>query len=566
MATGYRLDPFEFVPITTLTASFPRDLRYPKGEYGATDSSDMRQGIFTNTLPISELPRRKSGVKQHTFFDDFYERIYLLPNSVNFGSVTDDTEQAVVVWNAHTSPKVLRTIVPFNATGLQLIGQDTPNSFAPMQYKRYYVRATPEGPAYIDARYTFQFDGVEPHSILSVFGSRAELWRIAPNWSNRYELTYAFSTDIFTSRSGKEQRRALRSTARMQVEFEALGYGDSLRWFNRTMTGWQRNAFLMPEYTRSVRVTSPMPAGAAQLTVDEVPSWLVQGASVVLVQDQQSGARLVESVAGNLVTFTSIGPENWIPGAKLHPGLSGRIATDMTSRRLTSEVGSIAVIFNETPGDSLPIPLPSAAVTYNGVEVVLHKPNYASPLRVTNSWQVENVDFNRGRTKVFSPVNFGTKVFQAEYLRIGRDSAQEFLNIFRRMKGRRGSFYMPTWENDLPPIDPISVGSFRIRTRGVDVERLLRGSTTHRCIAVFSEDGDVLFNRVEQIFTINDERGEDTILALAAAWPRPIPLERIQRICWMPQWRFGSDSLTVSWITDEVASITTSLQMLEDLP
>lgn len=565
MASGYRLDLFEYVPITTLTSSFPRDLRYPKGEYDAINGGEYKIGGIAVNQPTDELPRHFSGAKQHSFFDDFYERIYLLPESVNFGSVTDDTEQAVAVWNAHTSSKVLRSIVPYNTTGLRLVGQDTPNTFAPMQYKRYYVQATPEGPAYIDARYTFQFDGVVPHAVLPVFGSRAELWRIPPNWTNRYDLTYAFATDVFTSRSGREQRRALRSSPRMQVEFEALGHADGLRWFNRTMSGWQRNAFLMAEYTRSVRSTGPMPSGSAQIRVGEVPSWLTQGASVVLVQGPQASARLVESVTENIVTFTSIGPENWLPGTKLHPGLSGRIASNMTSRRLTSETASIAVVFNETPGDGLPIPLPAADVTYGGKEVVLHKPNYASPLRVSNDWQVENVDFNRGRVKVFSPVNFGTKTFQADYLRIGRDSAQEFLNIFRRMKGRRGSFYMPTWENDLPPIDPISVGSFRIRTAGIDVDRLMRGSTTHRCIAVFSEDGDVLFNRVEQIFTINDERGEDTILALATAWQKPIPLERIQRICWMPQWRFGSDSLTVSWITDEVASITTSFQLLEDL-
>lgn len=564
MAIGYRLPISDYGRIPNLSVSYPTDLTIPLGPWNGIDAIPSSSGSRTQVL-AEALPKRQVGYQLHSFFDDFYNNIYLIPESLNFGAVTSTMEMDVYVWNAYLRENMLSSIVETNGSGVAISGPSLPAHFNRLQGRIYTVTASTEGPAYIDARYTFQFEGVAPHSVLPVFGSRAELWKLPPNWNNRYQLTYQYSTDIFTSRSGKEQRRALRNTPRLQVEFSATGHGDDLRWFNNIMAGWHRNAFLMPEYTRNVLTTSHMPAGGAVVNVASVPAWLVPGASVILAQGRQFAARLVESVNGNTVKFTSIGNDDWPAGAKLHPGLGGRLSPDLTTSRLTSEAGTIAVIFDETPGDGIPSPLPAAPLTHNGLELVLHKPNYAVPIRLTHSWPVEQVDFNRGRTKTFVPVNFATRTFQAEYLRIGRKQAQDFLDIFRRMKGRRGSFYMPTWENDLPPMDGLPAGGFRIRVAGIDVDRLMDNRTTHRYLIAFTVGGDYYINKVEQISTVSDDRGNDTIIAVSTPWPVAVTKEQILRICWLPQWRFASDGLTVSWVTDEVATITTTLQMLEDL-
>lgn len=564
MAVGFFLPRSEYARIPNLTISYPTDLTIPLGPWSGIDHSPLLAGSKTNGSPVA-LSETLIGYKISSHFDDFYNRIYLIPQSLNFGAVTATLSMDVYVWNAYTRAKTLNNIVESNGAGVAISGPSLPAHFNGLQGRIYTVTASTEGPAYIDARYTFHFDGIDATPVLPVFGSRAELWKLPPNWNNRYQLTYQYSTDIFTSRSGKEQRRALRNTPRLQAEFSTISHGDNLRWFNNVMSGWHRNAFLMPEYTRNVVTTSHMPAGGATVNIASVPPWLVPGASVVLAQGKQFAARLVESVSGNTVKFTSIGDDDWAVGAKLHPGLGGRLSPDLTTNRPTSEAGTIAVIFDETPGDGIPSPLPVAPLTHNGLELVLHKPNYAAPIRLTHSWPVENVDFNRGRIKTFVPVNFATRAFQAEYLRIGREQAQEFLDIFRRMKGRRGSFYMPTWENDLPPMDGLAAGGFRIRVAGIDVDRLMDNRTTHRYVIAFTVEGDYYINKVEQISTVSDERGNDTILSMASSWPEAVTKERVLRICWLPQWRFAADSLTLSWITDEVATITTTLQMLEDL-
>src|SRR5690606_33643845 len=129
--------------------------------------------------------------------------------------------------------------------------------------KTYTLTIYPDGPTTIDARFQFQLgqvsfqrftmmavanlDDIADPVELHVTGTRAELWVLPPNWSQRYEESYEFLTDIFTSRSGKEQRRALRNTPRKSVSFQAMAYDNELRWFNRMMAGHQANSFLLPD-------------------------------------------------------------------------------------------------------------------------------------------------------------------------------------------------------------------------------------------------------------------------------------------------------------------------------
>jgi len=38
-------------------------------------------------------------------FDDIYNRFYVIPKQVSFGAITGDTEQKVMIWNAHIVPE-----------------------------------------------------------------------------------------------------------------------------------------------------------------------------------------------------------------------------------------------------------------------------------------------------------------------------------------------------------------------------------------------------------------------------------------------------------------------------
>jgi len=567
MAAGYFFPSLLFGNPPGLTASYPFERPRPVSAWtAAADPRRFQAAAVNRGGPLEEFVREFEGYKYGSYFFDYYSTVYLIPLSINFGAVTRTIERTFYVWNAHTTQQTLTSITESGTMGLDLLAPSLPTTFRRIEHKPYVVKATTEGPAYIDARYTFTF-GNGVRVTMPVFGSRAELWRLQANWSERYDVAYEYLTDIVVSRSGREQRRALRSTPRKSLEFQAHATRDQLRWLNRVMGGWHPNAFLMPELTRSVRTIEPIGTGSPSVLVDDAPHWLKEGASIVLNDGRRYGTRLIERMEGNRIVFTAAGNDTWVAGTRVHPGLSGNVAAEIQTQRLTSEVAVLQVAFDATPGiEEFPDP-PAPETTWgvDNTEVVLIKPNYSNPISLTFAWPTEDVDYRSGVIRRFTPIQFSTRTWQANYLGFDRQKVQAFLDVFRRAMGRRGEFYMPTWENDLPPMDDLTPGSFRLRTPGPEVANLLNGDRVYRSIAVFTHDGRVFFNRVAQIDPIEDERGLDSILTMSSSWTQAIPVSSILRVCWMPRWRFASDRLVISWLTDEVASITTSMMTLEDL-
>lgn len=565
MADGVIIAEFSEGKIPGLTVDYPLIRQRPPTANLAADGAAMSAGSIDRAAPLVENYRTLSGFNLGSFFSDYYNTVYMIPGSVNFGSVTATMQITFYVWNAHLTSQTLNSIDEDSVQGLSLAGAALPTTFKRIEHKAYTITAGTDGPAYINGKYTFNFNN--DHVSLLVFGSRAELWRLPPNWSDRYEITYGFLTDIVTSRSGREQRRALRKTPRKSIEFQAIAHADGLRWLNTVMGGWQKNGFLMPELTRDARTTSAMGAGSPSVLIDAVPAWLTVGASVVLNDRGRFATYLVDAIDGNSVAFAGGVSEAWPIDSRIHPGLSGLITSSLQTSRLTSDVSTVPASFSATPGlEMFPDP-PAPDVTWStdGTEVMLVKPDFGTAPGVTYAWPVENIDYNAGVIATYGPVRFGTRTWQATYQGATRDRVQAILDVFMRAKGRRGEFYMPTWENDVPPMDDLTSGSFRLRTKGSDLANLMNGNAVYRNIIAFTFDGRYFMNRVSRIDPVVDERGSDSVLTLATAWPQAIPVSTLVKVCWMPRWRFASDSLVVSWLTDQVATITTAMSTLEDL-
>jgi hypothetical protein len=76
-------------------------------------------------------------------------------------------------------------------------------------------------------------------------------------------------------------------------------------------------------------------------------------------------------------------------------------------------------------------------------------PDYASAPSVGHLWPVDQVDFGRGRTAQFRPVDFMARTLEAEFNGLGvAERKPQLEQFFDRMKGRRTAFYLPTWEDD----------------------------------------------------------------------------------------------------------------------
>lgn len=170
-----------------------------------------------------------------------------------------------------------------------------------------------------------------------------------PNWSTAPEVTLSHKTDTFTARSGKEQRRALRSTPRRTIDFTSLAHKDDMVAFTRLMASKQNADFIFPDWTRSAR-TFGIAHSADYFTVrDFVPEWLVAGRQVFLIDGAVSTLVTVQSVSAYTVTLSNRVARTYGMGTQVRPAFQGLLGSVDTVLN-TSNTMSVKVSLDVTPG------------------------------------------------------------------------------------------------------------------------------------------------------------------------------------------------------------------------
>lgn len=544
-----------------------RERATPVGARSLLDSTNFSYDAeFTNTQPVelvSDVDR--GGFKFQSFFEDFYNRVHILPMFVDFGAVASLTSRPVVVWNAYFKTVDLTGIEIFNGDDLSVEGDTLPAEFLALGWKTYQIIAFEAGTININATISFEFDAPETVTI-SATGIRAKVAPIEPNWQQSLVLTYSFKTDMVQTRSGKEQRRALRQTPRKTLEFTGNPRGASLREFEIVMASWQNNVVIMPEYPRMIELAMEMAPGSNEATfIGTAPDWLVEDALVVLSNNGVYDTRNVLEVDGSIVTFTGVGFETWPVGTRIHPGLSCRFAESVTGTLLTNTKTSITASFDVTPVSEPSIDLPVAPETFNGRELFMTKPNWGSPPALDFKAIRDVVDFDRGKTAVFTPVAFQSRVNTYSYIGRDFDTAKAALEFFCRMLGQAREFYMPTWEKDIIIKGTTAAGSTHIRVAGTSFATAYADSTVYKALTVFLWDGTIYHRVVDDIYAVDDLIGQDSIVSVTEAFPELLDSDNVRMISWLPVWRHASDTLTVEWKTNSVAQYQMSMKMLEDL-
>ena len=537
----------------------------PVGDRSLLSIDERDYGSATNTQPVELISDRdRAGFKFQSFFEDYYNRIHIIPMFVDFGAVASLVSRPIVVWNAYLRTVDLTGIEIFNGEDLTVEGDVLPDQFLALGWDTYNIIALEKGTITINATISFVFNAPETVTI-SVSGVRAKVAPIEPNWSSDYTITYDFKTDMIVTRSGKEQRRTLRSTPRKSLDFVGNPRGATLREFEQVMASWQNNPVIMPEYPRFAETTTELAVGFNEVEVGSVPSWLVEDMLVVLSHNGDYDTRNVLEIDGTTIRFTGVGYVAWPVGTKIHPGLSGRFATAISGSLLTNTVSSIRAAFDVTPASEPVVALPAAPQTFNGRELYTVKPNWGNAPTVTFEAIRDEVDFGRGLTDSFAPVAFQTKTMIFSYVGRTLDEAQAALDFFCRMKGQAKEFYMPTWESDIPLGNTIPGGSTHLRVKGTSFATAYGDSTMYRAITVFLWDGTIYHRVVTGINTVDDLLGQDTIISVSEAFPESIEVDDVRMISWLPVWRLASDTLTMAWKTNSVAQYQIAMKMLEDL-
>lgn len=571
MAVGGIFRPLvhEAFPLVGTSVNVPSDLSDVTGTaVSALNGTAPSGGSLTSKPVIAEaVPTGLVGSITNSFFDDYYNQIWVVPASLDLGVIGSESSKTFMVWNAYwRSSQTLMSVTVANGEGIQFSGPARPTVFDPMEHFIFTVTALADGPATIATTYRMTFSDGQVTE-LPVFGNRVKLWSFPANWSDSYKISYEFKTEILTSRSGREQRIAHRMTPRKTLAHSVLLTAEKLRRFNELMWSWQDRAFVMPEVTRKTFSESGMAPSSDYMDVAApVPSWVKVGVTVVLDNNAGTkGLRVIESVTGQRVTFKSRGATAWPAGTKVYYAVSGYFAPSLQTSRLTSTVARVALAFNVAPLSEPAFDSGVPALTIGGREIFDKRPNWSSNVDVTFQHEAEELDYGYGPISRFSPIRFGTMVRQHTYLARDSGEAEAVLQFFSRNFGQQGEFYAPTWEHDVVPKIAAGPSTMSLRVAGREFYDAYGASTVTRGLAVRFKDGTMVYRLIQGISLVNDSGGEDSSITITQTWGREVSTNTIEYVSWMLLWRLASDTLTFEFLSDSVAQFQIAMQSIENL-
>ena len=386
---------------------------------------------------------------------------------------------------------------------------------------------------------------------------------LKPNWGNGVRESFEFLTTIFTSDSGKEQRSAERTFARRSLSFEAVVHADALRDLRADLH--ERSDFLsyIPEPVHrlsTVAVYAPLGATSVQFA-DTVDTAHI-GQRVCVMAKNRNFFATISSIAGSTVTFTAPIEAEAVVGDDLRLCTVGRMPTSVTVKYVTDDIALFDAAFNQNPGTANIDYGTSAFSTFKGREVFNEKPNWANPPSVEIVSEYDVTDFKRGVIRTYSPIDFISRVTQFTFL--GRSTAKmhRLIDLFQRQLGRCGEFWCPSWTSDLRLVQGITNGSSSIVVAGRKVADYYAGSMVEKAVAIRRSNNAWLYRYITGITT----DGTNSTITFDSAFTFDVDLEDIVGLYWLNVCRFATDTMTVQWITDEVAQTVFQITTLEALP
>lgn len=391
----------------------------------------------------------------------------------------------------------------------------------------------------------------------------ARLWPYSPDWSRPFDVRRSFLTDIAgPSRDGTEQRRATRDTPRLSAQYQTVVDGADRRAADHHLRSWQNKPVVVPDFVRWALLTAPSSSGSTSLDVTSPPSWIAIDQPLLLCAAGAQEEVLVTGVAGSTISVDDPLVNDWSAGAIVRPTFFGLFDGKIASTRPNGGTASISVSIDCYPGGEPPRDAGSAWATLGGVEVFTPIPDYASAPTVSHLWPVDQVDYGRGRTAQFRPVDFMARTLEAEFTGLGLADALALEQFFDRMKGQRTAFYLPTWEDDFGLAASALSGSSAFLASGSALATDFGSvdySTVTEGVAVCLTDGTILYRRV----TDTAASGGNSLVTVNAAWGVALSTANVARISRMPLSRFAADEMVTSWRTPLSASASLSFQQVK---
>ncbi|MCA0240162.1 MAG: hypothetical protein LCI02_04825 [Proteobacteria bacterium] len=536
--------------------------------HDATISRTSQASLITH-WPVSMTPRALNGSLARGFVDDWYYRIHVRPAVLALGNIVSAQVVQVRVWNAWFVPRTL-TAVSGVQEGLVLTPpHGIPTTYQPLQESVWQVTVERDGPSRIDASIAFSFTGV-PAPPLRVTGGRVVEWPFRPDWSDGITERLAWKTDVLTSASAAEQRRALRGWPRRSFELRFIVEGRDRRVADLALAGWGASTWSLPIWPDAQVLAADLGAGALTLAcATEGFDWRDGGLAMLIGEHALAVETVeIESIEPGGLTLKRPVVATWPAGTIVCPARMAELVQQPSVTRKTDQLSVVSGTFEVAEACDWPAALPVA--TYRGAPLFTERPDESEDL--THGWTRLQLmlDNGSGLPRRSDTAGVGLPVHAHAWTLMGRAEHSAWRSLLYGLMGRLQPMWLPTHADDLTLAAITPATGLALDVEACGLARFIGAAPPpgRRDLRIELSDGSAVHCAVTGVTELEGGLERLAISATPGVELRPAGAAgvHVTRMSWLQLCRLDSDELELVHITDGdgAARCTTVFRALRD--
>lgn len=408
-----------------------------------------------SNLPVSVVAKALLGTRLNTYLDDLYYRIHIIPLNIALGNVSSSQGANVVLWNAYLVSQTVVSVTGLEE-GITITPPGTPPASIPytlpaLSETSWGISVAAEGPPAIDATISWNFDNINAPTV-HITGMRVTMWPFVPDWSQALTERLEWATDILTSSTGAEQRRALRISPRRYYEARFITAQTDRSHFDMVLAGNGAGVWALPLWEQMQTLSEDAPAGSQAIACETAhrewrPGTMVvlRGADVGDVFTLETG--IVDAVLPTGITLQRPLQQDWPAGARLYPARSARFSQLPTVERVTDQAITTSITFEMAEANDWNAELP--ATTYRGFAVFDARPDESQNLTNQYLRLLLTLDNTAGLPAVTDTAKTGFTAQAHRWFLVGAQELDEFKRLLYALRGRQVSVWVPTHADDM---------------------------------------------------------------------------------------------------------------------
>lgn len=518
-------------------------------------------GPVTSQLPISEVAQSISAKVCRSFLDDYYFRVHANPSRIDLGNVVSTQVSPVRVWNAWLEPLTLEGIAGIEE-GVLLTGHPAPPMlFAALAELIWQVAVTPDGQPVLDTVLEWSFDNGDIAGV-RVTANRIIAWSFVPDWKDGVVETLEWLTDILTSETAVEQRRALRLAPRREFEAQMYVEGADRQLLDMMLYGWGTRVWALPIWHEIQLLPVDVALGAQRIDCATQYLDFESGGLAMLRGETAFEFEVVEVAtldAGGL-NLTRPTQSAWPRGSRLYPVRPAQLLEPPALTRLTDQAVAMDVRFRLSNPSNWPAALPTTL--YRGFPVLEQRPDENEDLTSSFERLTQILDSGMSMPQL-STTSRALPVQGWRWLELGRAARASFRSMLYGLRGRQVPVWVPTHADDLQLVAPVNGAAIALDVANIAYTRFGQARPGRRDIRIELVNGTVFHRRITGS---TEMAGGIERLAIDSALGQPVDPSQVFRISWLVLSRGNSDRVEIEHQTDSegVASCALTFRGVRD--